>query len=267
MQPPQRRRRTQLNWKPYRRASVQYGAPALYTVAAVYLACIGQAPAAFAMMLAFAAVLSAVFFLKYDSLRSSLTILQGHLRELERDIQAWQQEREALWRENEALRARLRKAGVDAGPRASGARRARSQSRGFGTGDFFSDLFGAAVGLGMAAFFGSKYGRAFGFDASAFEEAFSGASGAGSGWAGFGGPPPGDKPVRCFYEELGVERTATDDDLKTAYRTRVKQCHPDKFRGDKAKEEEFKRVNAAYEVLKDPHKRAYYDRFGVPPQH
>ena len=67
---------------------------------------------------------------------------------------------------------------------------------------------------------------------------------------------------RCYYETLSVERTATEVDIKTAFRKQAMQCHPDRNPGDKEAEHRFKEVNEAYEVLKDPDKRAAYDRFG-----
>jgi molecular chaperone DnaJ len=67
---------------------------------------------------------------------------------------------------------------------------------------------------------------------------------------------------RCYYETLSVERTATEIDIKTAFRRHAMQCHPDRNPGDKGAEHRFKEVNEAYEVLKDPDKRAAYDRFG-----
>ena len=67
---------------------------------------------------------------------------------------------------------------------------------------------------------------------------------------------------RCYYETLSVERTATEIDIKTAFRKQAMQCHPDRNPGDTDAEHRFKEVNEAYEVLKDPDKRAAYDRFG-----
>ncbi|MGA7430326.1 MAG: molecular chaperone DnaJ [Xanthobacteraceae bacterium] len=67
---------------------------------------------------------------------------------------------------------------------------------------------------------------------------------------------------RCYYETLSVERTATEIDIKTAFRKQAMQCHPDRNPDDKEAEHRFKEVNEAYEVLKDPDKRAAYDRFG-----
>ena len=67
---------------------------------------------------------------------------------------------------------------------------------------------------------------------------------------------------RDYYETLGVERAASEQDLKSAFRRLAKEHHPDKNPGDKAAEQKFKELNEAYEALKDPQKRAAYDRFG-----
>jgi DnaJ-class molecular chaperone len=69
---------------------------------------------------------------------------------------------------------------------------------------------------------------------------------------------------RDFYEVLGVGRSASEDDIRTAYRKLAKQWHPDRHQsGDKAKAEtRIKEINEAYDVLSDPDKRAKYDRFG-----
>ena len=67
---------------------------------------------------------------------------------------------------------------------------------------------------------------------------------------------------RCYYEVLEVERTAADGQLKAAFRKLAMKWHPDRNPGDKSCEVRFKEINEAYEVLKDPDKRAAYDRFG-----
>ena len=64
------------------------------------------------------------------------------------------------------------------------------------------------------------------------------------------------------YEVLGVARDATDADIKKAYHKLVMKYHPDKNPGDKSAEEKFKEVNNAFDILKDPQKRAAYDRYG-----
>jgi len=70
---------------------------------------------------------------------------------------------------------------------------------------------------------------------------------------------------RDYYETLGVERNASDEDIKKAYRKLARQYHPDLQTGDqrkKAAEEQFKEINEAYEVISDPDKRKQYDMFG-----
>lgn len=64
------------------------------------------------------------------------------------------------------------------------------------------------------------------------------------------------------YDILGVAKEATDADIKKAYHKLVLRYHPDKNPGDKSAEEKFKEVNNAFDILKDPQKRAAYDRFG-----
>src|SRR5882757_11295752 len=65
-----------------------------------------------------------------------------------------------------------------------------------------------------------------------------------------------------YYELLGVSRTASADDLKKAFRKLAMQHHPDRNRDDKDAEKRFKSINHAYDILKDPDKRAAYDRYG-----
>ena len=65
-----------------------------------------------------------------------------------------------------------------------------------------------------------------------------------------------------FYETLGVERGASEDDIKSAYRKLAMRWHPDRNSGSKESEEKFKDLTEAYDVLRDPQKRAAYDRYG-----
>jgi len=65
-----------------------------------------------------------------------------------------------------------------------------------------------------------------------------------------------------FYATLEVERSASDDDIKQSYRRLAMQYHPDKNAGSKESEEKFKELSEAYDVLRDPQKRAAYDRYG-----
>jgi len=66
-----------------------------------------------------------------------------------------------------------------------------------------------------------------------------------------------------YYKILGVSRDATEEEIKIAYRKLALKYHPDRNPGDKVAEEKFKEINEAYEVLKNPEKRAMYDRFGT----
>lgn len=66
-----------------------------------------------------------------------------------------------------------------------------------------------------------------------------------------------------YYKLLGVDRNAKPDELSRAFKKLARQYHPDFNKGDKAKEEKFKEINKAYEVLKDPEKRKLYDQFGA----
>jgi molecular chaperone DnaJ len=65
-----------------------------------------------------------------------------------------------------------------------------------------------------------------------------------------------------YYELLGVQRGADDASIKAAYRRLAKEHHPDRHNGCSDKEAQFKAINEAYDILKDPQKRAAYDRFG-----
>ena len=67
---------------------------------------------------------------------------------------------------------------------------------------------------------------------------------------------------RDYYEVLGVSRSASEDELKKAYRKLALQFHPDRNPGDKAAEERFKELGEAYQILSDSERRAAYDRFG-----
>lgn len=70
--------------------------------------------------------------------------------------------------------------------------------------------------------------------------------------------------AKDYYSILGVDKNATQDDIKKAYRTQVKKCHPDLHPGDEKAAERFKELNEAHEVLSDEKKRKNYDTFGDP---
>ena len=65
-----------------------------------------------------------------------------------------------------------------------------------------------------------------------------------------------------YYNTLGVDRSSSDDEIKKAYRKKAMKFHPDRNKGDKGAEKEFKKINEAYYILKDKEKKAQYDQFG-----
>src|SRR6476661_9869402 len=65
-----------------------------------------------------------------------------------------------------------------------------------------------------------------------------------------------------YYQTLGVQRGASDAEIKTAYRKLAMTYHPDRNNGSKEAEEKFKAITEAYDVLRDADKRAMYDRYG-----
>ncbi|HAE08947.1 MAG TPA: molecular chaperone DnaJ, partial [Alphaproteobacteria bacterium] len=67
---------------------------------------------------------------------------------------------------------------------------------------------------------------------------------------------------RDYYDVLGVEKNADDKAIKSAFRKLAMANHPDRNQGDEAAEQRFREANEAYDVLKDPQKRAAYDRMG-----
>lgn len=69
-------------------------------------------------------------------------------------------------------------------------------------------------------------------------------------------------PKHDYYETLGLPRTASDDDIRKAYRKLARKYHPDLNPGDKAAEDRFKNLQEAYDILNDPKKRKMYDQYG-----
>ena len=67
---------------------------------------------------------------------------------------------------------------------------------------------------------------------------------------------------RDYYEVLGVDKNASEDEIKRAYKKMARKYHPDLNPDNKEAEEKFKEVNEAYEVLSDSDKKARYDQFG-----
>ncbi|MDO4396176.1 MAG: DnaJ domain-containing protein, partial [Clostridia bacterium] len=67
---------------------------------------------------------------------------------------------------------------------------------------------------------------------------------------------------RDYYEVLGLQKGASEDEIKKAFRKMAMKYHPDRNPGDKEAEEKFKEVNEAYSVLSDPDNKSKYDRFG-----
>src|SRR6266704_2570320 len=68
---------------------------------------------------------------------------------------------------------------------------------------------------------------------------------------------------RDYYESLGVSKTATEDEIRSAFRKLARKYHPDVAKDKKVAEEKFKQINEAYEVLSDPEKRQKYDQLGA----
>ena len=71
--------------------------------------------------------------------------------------------------------------------------------------------------------------------------------------------------VKDYYKTLGVDKKASQDEIKKAFRKLARKYHPDLNPGDKTSEQKFKELNDAYSTLSDPKKRAQYDQFGSSP--
>jgi len=67
---------------------------------------------------------------------------------------------------------------------------------------------------------------------------------------------------RDYYEVLGIQKGASESEIKSAFRKMAMKYHPDRNPGDKEAEEKFKEINEAYGILSDPDKKSKYDRFG-----
>ncbi len=68
--------------------------------------------------------------------------------------------------------------------------------------------------------------------------------------------------AKDLYETLGLQKGASDEEIKKAYRKLARDFHPDRNPGDKAAEKRFKEIQDAYDVLRDKQKKEQYDRFG-----